>query len=56
MPVQPGTITCTKCGEDRPTLIHEITDPLGKRYYCCVCGHEFQSSELSQPKQNTMKA
>jgi transposase-like protein len=49
MPVQPGTIICRKCGEDRPTLIHEINDPRGQRYVCMVCSFEFRvtSSELS---------
>lgn len=39
--MQPGPVSCTKCGEDRPTLISEIIDPMGKRYYCCVCAHVF---------------
>ena len=41
MPVQPGPIPCPKCGEDRPTLIHQIIDPRGMRYVCMVCSHEF---------------
>lgn len=52
-----GTVTCPQkgCGEDRVSLIHEINDPMGKRYYCCVCGHEFkQGSELSIQKQTTI--
>lgn len=55
MPVQPGPVTCGKCGEDRPTLIHEITDPRGTRFYCCVCGHEFaKGSELSPSSRTTI--
>lgn len=42
MPVQPGAVACPRCTEDRPTLITEINDPMGKRYYCCVCGYEFR--------------
>lgn len=44
--VTPGRVTCPKCLEDRPTLISEITDPLGKRFYCCVCGHEFKHGKV----------
>lgn len=42
--ITPGAVTCPQkgCGEDRPTLIHKITDPMGERFYCCVCGHEFR--------------
>lgn len=40
MPVTPGTVTCVKCGEDRPTLIHEVTDPRGKWYVCMVCSND----------------
>jgi hypothetical protein len=55
--ITPGAVVCPKCTEDRPTLISEINDPMGKRYYCCVCGHEFrEGSELSAPKRNTIKA
>lgn len=42
MPVQPGPIICPKCGEDRPTLVTEVIDPLGKRYFCSLCAHEFR--------------
>lgn len=57
MPVQPGPVPCAKCGEDRPTLISEINDPLGKRYFCGVCAHEFRVdvSELSTTPRDTMK-
>jgi formate dehydrogenase maturation protein FdhE len=34
---------CPKCGEWRATLISQITDPLGERYYCAVCAHEFRT-------------
>lgn len=37
-----GTVTCPKCGEDRITLVHEITDAMGKRYVCMVCSKEFR--------------
>lgn len=58
MPVQPGTIPCPKCKEDRPTLISEINDPMGKRYFCCLCAHEFrvEVSEHSTTARDTMKA
>ena len=42
MPVQSGEITCPRCGEDRPTLITEVIDPMGRRFYCAVCAHEFK--------------
>ena len=47
--VKVGAITCPKCGEDRETLITEVIDPMGKRWFCSVCAHEFKvtSSELS---------
>lgn len=47
--VTPGTVVCEKCGEDRPTLIHKIVDPLGERFYCCVCGHEFKAPCSPEP-------
>jgi len=40
-----GDVVCPHCDEDRVSLIHEIKDTLGKRYYCCVCGHEFKESK-----------
>ena len=42
--ITPGAVVCPKCSEDRPTLIHEITDPMGKRYVCMVCSKEFRES------------
>lgn len=48
--VPSGEITCPKCGEDRGTLISEINDPRGKRFYCCVCGHEFRESLRTPPE------
>jgi rubredoxin len=40
--VTPGDVTCPKCGEDRPTLITEVVDPMPHRYFCSVCAHEFK--------------
>jgi transposase-like protein len=55
--ITPGDVACPKCGEDRPTLIHEIIDPRGARYVCMVCSCEFgKGSELSIQSRNTMKA
>ena len=40
-------VVCPKCGEDRsPTMISEINDPMGKRFYCCCCGHEFREQKF----------
>ena len=53
MPVQPGTIICKKCGEDRPTLIHKVIDARGQQYVCMVCSNhkDFEEgSELSPKK------
>lgn len=33
---------CPRCGEDRPTLITEVIDPMGRRFYCCMCAFEFK--------------
>jgi len=35
-------VACPKCHEWRASLITKITDPMGERYYCCVCAHEFR--------------
>lgn len=43
--VQPGDIACPKCGEDRPTLITEVVDPMGRRFFCAVCAHEFRETK-----------
>jgi hypothetical protein len=40
---------CPKCGEWRATLISQIIDPMGKRYYCSVCAHEFKIKGLNAP-------
>lgn len=56
MSVQSGEVACPRCHEDRVSLIHEITDPMGKRYYCCVCGYEFkQGSERVPDSRHTMR-
>jgi ribosomal protein S27AE len=39
-------VTCPKCGEWRETLITLVIDPLGERYYCGVCAHEFKESDV----------
>ena len=44
--VKVGEITCPKCGEDRETLITPVIDPLGKRWFCSVCAHEFRVIEV----------
>lgn len=41
-----SAVTCPRCREDRASLITEINDPMGRRYYCCVCGLEFKPPEL----------
>ena len=46
MAVLIGAVVCPKCHEDRVTLIHEISDPMGKRFYCCCCGHEFREQKF----------
>jgi transposase-like protein len=57
MPVQIGGVVCPKCGEDRVTLVTEVIDPMGKRWFCSVCACEFrQSSERSSTSRDTMKA
>jgi hypothetical protein len=34
--VTPGTVVCTKCGEDRPTMIHEVITA-GVSVHVCMC-------------------
>lgn len=48
--VTPGTVTCPKkgCGED--VMIDEINDPMGKRFFCRVCAHEFTEAEAQGAK------
>jgi hypothetical protein len=50
-------VSCPKCGEWRSTLITIVIDPMGKRYSCDCCAHEFKdtSSELSTVTQATMR-
>lgn len=40
--ITPGSVSCPRCTEDRPTLIHKIEDRLGERYVCMVCSCEFR--------------
>lgn len=58
MAVLSGAVVCPKCGEDRVTLVTEVIDPMGKRWFCSVCAHEFrvESSELTSTSRDTMKA
>ena len=37
-----SSVSCPRCQEWRASLITEITDPMGQRYYCCVCACEFR--------------
>lgn len=47
MAVLNGAIICPKCGEDRVSLVTAVIDPMGKRWFCAVCAHEFrEGSEL----------
>jgi hypothetical protein len=49
-----SAVTCPKCHEWRATMITEVIDPMGKRYFCGCCAHEFRatSSELSTGSQD----
>lgn len=42
-------VVCPKCHEWRTTLITEINDPMGKRFYCCCCSHEFDPKFCTRP-------
>ena len=44
-----SAVACPKCGEWREKLITPIDDPMGKRFYCCVCAHEFRESFCTPP-------
>lgn len=46
--VKIGEVACPKCGEDRETLVSEVIDLMGQRYFCSVCAHEFRPSEKSK--------
>jgi hypothetical protein len=37
-----GDVACPRCGEDRVTMITEVIDPMGRRYFCCLCALEFR--------------
>jgi hypothetical protein len=38
-----SAVTCPKCQEWRATMITEVIDPMGKRYFCGCCAHEFKA-------------
>jgi transposase-like protein len=42
-----SAVTCPKCGEWRATLVTEVIDPMGKRWFCSVCAHEFKEKVLN---------
>jgi hypothetical protein len=50
-------VPCPKCGEWRTSLITTVIDPMGKRFSCDCCAHEYRetSSELSTTSQDTMR-
>lgn len=54
MPVQIGEVACPRCHEDRVSLIHEIVDPLGTRFYCCVCACEFRPDAVNTSNNGTI--
>jgi hypothetical protein len=45
-------VTCPRCLEWRETMITVVIDPMGKRYYCGCCSHEFKAP-CSPPAANT---
>ena len=57
MAVLIGAVACPKCHEDRVTLVTEVIDPMGRRWFCSVCAHEWkiEVSELSTTPRDTMR-
>lgn len=47
--VKIGDVVCPRCGEDRETLVTPVEDPMGKRWFCSVCAHEFRAGAQHAP-------
>lgn len=51
-----GDVVCPKCHECSTTLVTEVRDYRGWRYFCAVCAHDWpvEVSERTSQKRDTM--